>query len=135
MKHNLTTFRSSSLALLVAGAMISGTVLAADTLEEVTVQGSRVAKQVIGRDPANGTPIERVALTRAVDYSDLDLSTTLGSKEMANRVAAAAKTVCEELNKLFPMMAEDPTCIKRATDEGMKKADKVIMAHATAKKK
>ena len=134
MKHEQMKLHPITWALLAAGVMVSGTVIAADTLEEVTVQGSRVAKQVIGHD-SHGTPLERVALTRAVDYSDLDLSTTLGSKEMANRVATAAKTVCDELNKLFPLMAEDPGCVKRATDEGMKQADKVIMAHATAKKR
>lgn len=130
MKILDTKVRSVTLAVLIAGAAVSNAVIAAEKLEEVTVEATRMTKQVTpGAHP--GAPIESATLSLKVGYADLDLSTANGSKELGNRVGNAAKEICDELDRLFK--SSDPSCLKNVTDGGMKQADKAIKAHTTAK--
>ena len=133
MKHDNGKSSIAAWTAIAASVLVTGTALAADALEEITVSGTRVTKSVVSRDPANGTPTERLALTRPVDYKDLDISTVLGAKELEKRVTAVAQSVCDELNRLVPTAHEDPECVRNATQDGMKKANEVIMRYSNAK--
>ena len=96
--------RSAGMALLALGVIAAGTAMAAtDSLEEVTVQGSRMTREVVGRAQSTGVPVELVTLTRHATYADLDLSTHSGASELRRRVESTAKATCQELDKLFPL--------------------------------
>jgi UrcA family protein len=137
MNNTDKRLRSMALALLLGTGALSGAVIAAEQLQEVSVQGSRIVRQVVAYSPTTGAPVESVSLTRPVQHSDLDLSTPKGAHELENRVASEAKSLCEELDKLFPLTPSDRTCLKKATDGGMGMAQKLIAAagsaHAAAK--
>jgi UrcA family protein len=137
MNNTHNRLRPMTMALLLAGIALASAVTAAEQLQEVTVQGSRMVKAVTGRSPTTGAPIESVTLSRPVSYSDLDLSTSKGAHELDSRVAAEAKALCDELDKLFPLTPPDAACLKKATDGGMGLAKKLIAAagnaHAPAK--
>jgi UrcA family protein len=98
--------RSTGMALLALGVIAAGTAMAAtDSLEEVTVQGSRMTREVVGRAQGTGAPVELVTLTRHATYADLDLSTHSGASELRERVQSTAKAACRELDELFPLTA------------------------------
>ena len=129
MRNTNTKVRSIALAALIAGAGISAGAMAAD-LTEVVIQGTRMTKQVTqGAHP--GSPVESATLSMKVGYSDLDLGTAGGAKELGSRVSNAATLICNELDRIFN--SSDASCVKQVTDGGMKQADKAIKAHTTAK--
>jgi UrcA family protein len=65
----------------------------------ITVMGPH--SRQIGRS-ASGAPIELQEVSRAVDYSDLDLRTSMGRDELYTRVDAAARDACYALDDAFP---------------------------------
>jgi UrcA family protein len=111
--------RASGIALLALGTVAAGAAMAADSIEEITVQGSRMTREVVGRAHSTGAPIELVTLTRHTSYADLDLSTYSGATELRRRVESTAKAACEELDKLFPLTPtreNSRTCLRQAID-------------------
>jgi UrcA family protein len=96
------TFRAAKFALFAIGVGLAGAATAAQQLEEITVEGSRMTKEVVGRSSSTGAPIELVTLVRHASYSDLDLSTHNGALELQKRVELTAKAACKELDELFP---------------------------------
>ena len=111
---------------LVAGAALPATVafVAAAALAQATNVGgvTVTAPRTIGRDPA-GAAIERVSMSQRVRTSDLDLRTRIGAAELDKRIASAARTMCRQLESLYPVGAPDAqTCARRSVRASQKDA-------------
>jgi len=134
MNTNSSAFRKAHLTRLAAGtlagiglAILAGPATAQPT-EEITITAPRVVHEQVGRSPSTGAPIERISLTRQVDYSDLDLTKPADADELEKRVSDTAKEACKQLDSLYPLTPPDPTCIGKATDGGMAQAKAAIDA-------
>ncbi|MGZ5920315.1 MAG: UrcA family protein [Rhizomicrobium sp.] len=109
--------------------------------ETVTV----VAPYIVRRatvTPATGTPatgggmarqIEVVSVDRAVDFSDLDLSSSSGAATLEKRIKDAAAEACREIDKRYPKNVYIPVspnqdCAGIAAGNAMKIADELIAA-------
>ncbi len=91
--------------------------------ESITIYGPR--RHVERGDL--GTPIENVALSRAVRFDDLDLRTDWGAHELRNRVRFTAHALCQRLDAMYPISADDnPPCYRTAVDQAMYRADAAI---------
>jgi UrcA family protein len=139
IKGNRSKAFAIGLALVTYSAVLPATVFAASQLEEITVEGSRLTKDVVGRSSSTGTPIELVTLTRHVNYSDLDLRTHSGAIALQKRVNLTAKAACDELDKIFPLTKSSDSgrsCVNGATKAAMVQAQAAIEAaeatHASA---
>jgi UrcA family protein len=91
--------------------------------EEITVYGPRRHEE---RGDL-GAPIEDVALQRAVRFDDLDLRTDWGARELRNRIEYTARVMCQRLDTMYPIKADDsPPCYRTAVDQAMYQADAAI---------
>jgi UrcA family protein len=93
------------LVLIAAGMSIGAAAMAAEELEEVTVEAKPIpSRNIVGRTHS-GLPIEQVTLDHHVSYADLDLVTHAGAMELHSRVQKAAKEACDQLDMVFPTQA------------------------------
>lgn len=112
----------------------AGTGVAADQIEGVNVEASRIVKEQVGRAP-NLAPINAISLSYRVSYADLDLATPAGAAALEKRVNDAAEAACKEIGRLYPLATpDDLTCTKAAVKEAMVKV-KEVQAAAKAPKK
>lgn len=133
----MTTIRRNVALTLAACAVTSGTVLAADPQPEaqVTIRAERPTKEVVGRT-SSGVPIEEYQLSYRVTFEDLDIATPVGAQALKARVRTAAYSLCEDLDKLYPMAEQDRSCARKAEDGAMSQVNAAItMAAAQAKTK
>jgi UrcA family protein len=83
----------------------------------------------------DGLPVERYQAERAVSYANLDLSKTSDVAKLKERVKAAAKDVCKELDTAAPLDVSDDegdtTCVRDATAGAMGQV-KAAVAAATS---
>jgi|ERR1700733_641020 UrcA family protein len=117
-----------AMAVVVSLLGITSRAIAAAQIPEITVEGSRMTKEVIARSSGRA-PIELVTLTRHVSYADLDVSTHSGATELKTRVDATAKATCRELRRLFPFQTgnnDERTCINNAVKGAMVQAQAAI---------
>lgn len=115
------------LGLLVSS--IAATAFAADQMSEITVEGSRMTKEVVGRSTSTGAPIELITLSRHVNYTDLDLTTHSGVTELQKRIDTTAKVACRELDKVFPFSRNSDSarsCVDKAVKSAMPRAQEAI---------
>ncbi len=89
-----------ALALVAAAAFASQAF--AQQIEGVNVEASRIVKERIGTTADNLAPINSVALSYKVSYTDLDLATAAGAKALEQRVNAASLAACKEITRLYP---------------------------------
>ncbi len=98
---SVSRFMRASLA--ASATAIMATVAAAQPSEQMAevkvVANKPVTAQ--GRTTA-GRPGVVVQLSRVVSYADLNVATPSGATELEKRVNDAAKSVCKELEKLYP---------------------------------
>ncbi len=110
------------LALGLTAIAIGGTSAYAETLETVTVTGSRaVSEKFIGKSTI-GADIREVSLSYRVNVADLDLASSAGKAELEKRVKATASAACQELKRFEfgnPVSPDETTCVKKAVDEAM----------------
>ena len=113
---------ASAIGLAVAvGA--AGMTLAQAVEKEVTVMARRVVRTAVG----SAVPMEEVIVQRRVSYADLDLATDTGVAELDKRIRDTAKAACDEIVVKAPAStSDDSACVKRAIDEAMAEAAKVI---------
>lgn len=72
-------------------------------------------------------PLERVSLSTAVPYSDLDLATREGARELRRRVRDAAWNTCSQLADAYPVYQLNGThCYREALDNALVRADAAI---------
>jgi len=118
----------------IAAAVISmcvGGVAVAQSVEEVTVQGTRVLNIKAGA--IGGVPVRNVSLSYGVNIADLNLASQSGPFELEKRIHDAALAACEELGRQFPQSSpSDGQCTTAATNEAMVKA-RALIAAARAK--
>ena len=110
--------------------------MAADSLQEITVEGSRMSREVVGRSATTGAPIEQITLTRHASYANIDLSTHSGAVELQSRVKLTATAACEELDKLFPFTAsrsKTHDCITKAVNESAPQVQAAIQSAERAR--
>jgi UrcA family protein len=102
-----------------AAALIHGP--AAIGAQPTKVEGIVVtAPRTIGKDAATGANVEQVSMSSTVRLSDLNAKTDKGAAELDKRVADAARTMCRELETLYPVGNPDAnTCAQRAIKQAM----------------
>ena len=104
--------------------------------EEVIVTAPRYRAESRGH---LGGPIVDVSYSRAVRVDDLDLNTSWGRRELLSRVRVTAKSLCDRLDRFYPVGVEDGgysggygtgnrACFERAVDRAMGSVD-VASAH------
>jgi UrcA family protein len=72
-------------------------------------------------------PVEKVSLSMAVPYDDLDLRTWQGARELHHRVRDAAWQVCSNLREAYPFeRAANTSCFKTAYENAIVSADQAI---------
>lgn len=104
---------------LFAVALISS-IAAAQQIQEVTVQASRIVEKQAGHT-SSGVPIVNASLAHGVSYAGLDLVSYDGVMQLERRVNAAARQACKELSRLYPHIGapSDAECAKTAADKAM----------------
>ena len=84
---------------------------------------------------AIGAPIVDASLSRPVRFDDLDLRTGWGARELRSRVSYTARTLCRQLNVMYPVTydggsdqwaATNHDCYRDAFERGMEQADGAI---------
>ena len=112
----------------IASALISSMVVA-QNLEEITVQGTRVLDTKDAGRSNTGFPIRDISLSYGVNIADLDLATQYGPIALEKRVNDAAKAACDELGQKYPMSTpSNEACAKAAADKAMVKARALVAA-------
>lgn len=118
------------LAAAAATALIS-TVVLAQSMQDVTVVGTRaLTTKEVDRTPT-GVSIMSISLSYAVGVSDLDLASSAGAAELEKRVNSAAMAACKEISRQYPKAAPgDDDCAKAAAKKAMVKAQELEAAAA-----
>jgi len=113
-----------SLPLLVAGlgSLLLGSLSATAGAEEVTRLEDLVvsAERMLSVERPSGLVDQEFRVKGRVYYSDLDLNTEAGKKELESRVSKVAADVCTELDKLLPARTlGHGNCVRDAVDRAM----------------
>ena len=118
----------------VLGALFAiSPVLARDVDRDVASQTSSTEKIEVyaphfrvDRSSVNG-PVNKIALSRAVRYDDLDLRTARGARELRLRVHDMARDICSQLEEAYPVPeAPGTSCYRTAVKDAMWRADDAI---------
>lgn len=93
-------------------------------VQEVVVYAHVVARKQVGAASTTGAAIEVVSTRRHVSFSDLDLASDKDVGELRNRIKAAAKDACDQLERERPSLVYPPVppgqdCEKAATEDAM----------------
>lgn len=99
----------------------------AQVTEELIIRAPDVVRRPLPRSgpgaPTGLTNPEIISLTRAVSYSDLDLTRAPDVAEMRRRIGNTARDICQELTRRYPRNSEyvysANDCVKKATDDGL----------------
>jgi len=98
----------------IACVAIAAPVAAQTTVKEVTVEAPRtVTTRVETNTPPGGAQVEVTTIKIRVGYGDLDLAKSSDVATLGARIKAAAKTACEQLDKLYPLHPDD-NCVSEA---------------------
>ena len=114
--------------LAILGLTFASCAALAQEKQEITVTAPRVVHQTIGRSSTTGAPIEQTSISRPVSYSDLDLSKPSGATILRKRVEDISKSLCQELDQLYPLEPKDPGCVPRAVNGATDQIDRAIAA-------
>lgn len=100
-------------------------------VSEVRVEASRVPTMTTAHT-ARGDPVQVAQLSQVVSYADLDLATHTGATQLEHRINNAAKTVCKELERLYPSGTQQGlgsgSCVNDAVKGAMAQANVAIAA-------
>jgi UrcA family protein len=112
-------------------ACLSG-IVAAQNLDEITVQASRVlSTKAVGRDAATGAPILDVSVSYGIRTDDLDLASHYGPIQLEKRVRDAAMAACKEISRQYPNSSpSDEVCAKTAADKAMVNVHQLVAVAA-----
>ena len=126
MKSNVT-------GVMLAAAALIGGIAAAQNVDEVTVQGTRVMTTEAAGRTTTGIPLVDVSLSYGVSVADLDLASQYGPIALEKRVRDAAMAACKEIGRQYPLSTpSDEACAKAAADKAMVKVHELV---AEARKK
>ena len=104
------------------GSLWLGGVSTAIEAEEVTrLEGLVVtAERVLSVERPSGVVDRELKIKGRVYYSDLDLATDAGKKELESRITKVASDVCTELDKLLPARTmEHGNCVRDSVERAM----------------
>jgi UrcA family protein len=124
----LCGFVSASSPAVAAAAAATAAPPSAQVTEELIIRAPDVVRRALPRSgpgaPPGLTNPEIISLTRAVSYSDLDLSRASDVQELQRRIGNTARDVCQELVRRYPRQNAEYVysandCVKKATDDGL----------------
>lgn len=119
MRSDIIDFKTLLIAALIASSGIAAYTATAQQaappeIGEITVEGVRPGRSAIG------APINVVTNKRVVSYGDISLTTASGVKALENRIRDAAKEACDELDRKYPVTAENSgNCFNNAVEGAM----------------
>jgi UrcA family protein len=110
---------ANRLALVMFGTFaFCGVALSQESGTEFVVSSARSSE--FGRTSLIGSSDQVISVSQRVSYADLNLATTAGSREMAERVRATAKALCEKLQQKYQFSGTtSDTCFRNAVEKGM----------------
>ena len=114
------------LLILLPGATVPA--WAAPESEQITVDGPYTVRQEVTKRAMSGDIGEQTfSVSQNVGYSDLDLTKHADVETLRQRVKAAAKDSCKELNRRFPSSIYIPVttdnCARDAARAGLARVD------------
>jgi UrcA family protein len=115
-------FSSSPLLAAGLGSLLLGGASATAPAEEVTRLEDLVvtAERMLTVERPSGVVDQELRVKGRVYYSDLDLNTDAGKKELQSRVTKVASDVCTELDKLLPARTlEHGNCVRESVERAM----------------
>jgi UrcA family protein len=78
------------------------------------------AERMLTVERPSGVVDQELRVKGRVYYSDLDLNTDAGKKELQSRVTKVASDVCTELDKLLPARTlEHGNCVRESVERAM----------------
>jgi UrcA family protein len=116
----------SLLGAAALGVLFAASSASAQTYNErVDVTAPRLHDEP--RDSVMSATADRVSMSEAVSYRDLDLRTANGARRLEERVRFAAQNVCRRLDRLYPITEPgNPSCVQDAIQTGMERADAAV---------
>jgi UrcA family protein len=121
VKTNLIGIAVAAVSLWVGG------IAAAQSVEELTVQGTRVLDVKDGQYA--GVSVRDVSLSYGVNIADINLASQSGPFELEKRIRQAAMAACEQLGRQFPQSSpSDGECTTAAVSKAMVKAHELVAA-------
>ena len=120
------TFDKFRIALFAGamGAAIAAAPAMAQSNEEIQVTAPRLHTDTSQR--LNG-PLEKVSMSTAVPYDDLNLRSRRDARELRMRVRDSAQDLCAQLGAVYPVYELSGTnCYKSALQNAELKADEAI---------
>ena len=117
-------------ALLILLPGTTAPAWAARESERITVAPPYTVRQEVTSRAMNGEIGEqKLSVSQQVSYADLDLSKHADVETLRERVRAAAKDSCRELNRRYPKAAYIPvtndTCARDAARDGLARVDAI----------
>jgi len=113
------------LSRVAVGALVSGLVAGiavaqTPSMDEITVQGTRLVTTKAAGRSSSGVPIDNVSISYGVVIAGLDLASQAGFSEAERRVKDVATTACKELAKRYPDgTPSEAECAKAAAEKAM----------------
>jgi UrcA family protein len=126
-----------AISAIASVVFVSGAAIAqSDVAVKAPPNAEKIAVTQVGRT-TTGVPVLDVSLSSAVNLEGLDLSSSAGAAELANRINDAALAACKELALRYPdTSTTDAECAEAAAAKAMVKARKLVAAsHAVAANK
>jgi UrcA family protein len=120
------TFGGFGVALLILLPGATAPAWAVPESEQITVDGPYTVRQEVTKRAMSGAMGEQnLSVSQNVDYSDLDLTKHTDVEKLRDRVRAAAKDTCRELDRRFPVSTYIPvttrSCARDAARNGLAK--------------
>jgi UrcA family protein len=120
----MTKFSTVSKMAFLAGALALATASSAYAQsDDITV----TAPHFRSEQTRLGGTLQKVSLSSAVHYGDLNLRTRSGAHALRERVRDEAQNVCTRIAEAYPVKeAQGTNCYKTALNDGLIRADAAI---------
>ena len=118
---------------VAAGASVAvfmvGAIAVAQNAKEVNIQAQRVINEKVIAHITGGGKIIELTLSYPVNFSDLDITSTSGARELEKRVQEAARAACAEIGSKYPHATpSDAVCAQKAAAKAMSEVLKIVAA-------
>jgi UrcA family protein len=113
---------------VAAASVLAGSIGVAQSLNEITVQGTRGMDVKTAHSPG-GVDLQDITMSYAVSLSGLDLALHADVMTLDKRVHDAALAACKEIGQHYPSSKpNDADCAKIAADKAMVKVNELVAA-------
>jgi UrcA family protein len=120
-------------SLIAAALAALATVGVAQQLPEVKVVANKPV--TAHGHTSTGRPVEVIELSRVVNYADINVASDIGAKVLKQRVSDAAKSVCDELAKVYPTGSSAELGTGSCVTDAVKAAEPQVHAAIAAAEK